>query len=71
MTFLIGLLIIMPKLNKNIITRLYFINYYLPQSFINKTFRTPTISSMVFHTNILTEISSQHMAPSTFLITSL
>ena len=35
MTFLIGLLIIMPKLNKNIITRLYFINYYLPQSFIN------------------------------------
>src|SRR5690606_31616339 len=61
-------LIIMTKLNKNIISWLKHLINLFPPTFIYKTTRTSTIDRFVYNGNVFIKNFRQHLSPSTFRV---
>ena len=62
------LLIVMTKLNHNIVARPQLLEHSLPTSFSNKALRRTSIHSMIAHSHMTVEATLEHHPPPSFRI---
>ena len=67
----ISFFIIVPELDKDIISLFHLRNDFLPAAFTDKTSGTSTIGSMIIYPDILGEESGKYHSPATFGISSV
>ena len=71
MTDRIRFFIIMPELNKDIISFLHFRNHFFPTSFRNKAFGTAPVGGMIVYPYIFGKETGKHHSPSPFGISPI
>ena len=65
------LLIIMTKLDDDIIAWLYLIQNFLPSAFIQEALRTSSVYGMIINDNLIVEATLEYHTPTTLRIVSV
>ena len=68
MTIRLGFLVVMSKLNEDIIARLDLGEHLVPSSLVDETLRGAAVDGVVVNNDVIVEILLEHHAPTAFLL---